>query len=107
MPIDDPIPMHFAYPFRWGPTRHAVVNEQDSPEEVADCVVCSALTPRGWRVDQPEFGITDPTFTAPIDVDLLMTEIDADEPRAQAVLDLTVGEEMTRDEFVANVRMAL
>jgi|SRR6187549_4174415 hypothetical protein len=107
MAEDDPTPMHFAYPFRWDTTGHAAVNDQDSVEDVADCVVCSALTPKGWRVDTPEFGITDPTFSAPVDVGQLLTEIDYDEPRAKPTLEPLVHEEITRDEFVANVRMAI
>ena len=104
---DDPTPVHFSYPFRWDQTGHAAVNEQDTSEDIADCVIASILTPRGWRVDSPEFGITDPTFAAPIDIGLMMTEIDYDEPRAKPTLEPIITEEMTRDEFVANVRMAI
>ena len=104
---DEPTPVHFAFPFRWDPTGHAAVNEQDSIEDVVDCVICSILTPYGWRVDEPEFGITDPTFSAPIDTGLLMTEVDRDEPRAKPILEPIIDEEITRDEFVANLRMAL
>jgi hypothetical protein len=107
MMADEPTPVHFAFPFRWDTTGHAAVNEQDSTEDVVDCVICSILTPYGWRVDEPEFGITDPTFSAPVDTGLLMTEIDRDEPRAKPTLEPLIHEEMTRDEFVANVRMAI
>jgi hypothetical protein len=105
---DEPIPTHFAYPFRWDTMRHAAVNEQDSQEDVVDSVICSVMTPRGWRADTPEFGVTDLTFGAPVDVDLLMSEIDADEPRASPILQaVDIGEDVTRDEFVATIRMAL
>lgn len=104
----DPIPTHFALPFRWSTLHHAVENVQDSPEDVADCVVATVLTPVGWRADQSEFGITDPTFSSPVNTDLLMAEVDEDEPRARPSLaEITTSEDMTRDEFVANVRMAL
>jgi hypothetical protein len=105
---DEPIPMHFAYPFRWDTTGHAAVNEQDSQEDVVDCVICTILTPRGWRADSPHFGISDPTFGAPVEVDLLMGEIESDEPRASPILQsVEFGEDVTRDEFVATIRMAL
>jgi hypothetical protein len=105
---DEPIPTHFALPFRWSTLHHAVENVQDSPEDVADCVVAAVLTPLGWRAEQTEFGITDPTFASPVDIEQLISEIEIDEPRARAVLQpIETSEDMTRDEFVANVRVAL
>ena len=80
---DEPIPTHFALPFRWGTLGHAVVNVQDSSEDVADCVVAIVLTPIGWRAEHTDFGITDPAFTAPVNADHLVAEIDDDEPRAR------------------------
>lgn len=108
MAEEDPIPTHFALPFRWGTLHHAIENVQDSPEDVADCVVACVLTPIGWRADQPEFGVTDTTFAAPVNMSQLVAEIDANEPRSRALIEnVSTREDMTRDEFVANLRVAL
>lgn len=107
MAEEDPIPMHFSLPFRWGSMHHAVENVQDSPDDVADCVVAIVLTPVGWRADQPDFGVTDTTFGAPILTGQMLAEIDENEPRARPLIETIPDEDMTRDEFVANLRVAL
>ena len=40
----------------------ADVVEQDSVEEVVQCVTAIINTPVGFREDQPEYGMEDPTF---------------------------------------------
>jgi phage baseplate assembly protein W len=52
---------HFALPFRVENGR-AVVNEQDTADDVVSCVVAIMLCPTGYRAELPEFGIDDPTF---------------------------------------------
>lgn len=49
-------------PFRLdGGTTPAVV-EQDTPEEIAGCVLAIVLTPQGSRIELPDFGVPDSTF---------------------------------------------
>jgi phage baseplate assembly protein W len=78
---------HFAYPFRLerhGPGSQPVVVEQDSLDDVLNCVEIAMLTQIGERVDMPSFGIDDPTFQQqPIDVNLIGNQVAAHEPRAE------------------------
>lgn len=77
---------HFSLPFRFTP--QAAVSEQDSIDEITDCVLAVLSCPLGFRVDLPEFGIADPVFSTPaVDVDELRTAVDGWEPRAQTVFD--------------------
>lgn len=52
---------HLAFPFDLS-AGSAAVTEQDSLDEIVDCVEVILRTPRGQRVDQPDFGLADPTF---------------------------------------------
>lgn len=50
-------------PFRLSRTgQQAAVIEQDSVDEVAQCVEAVLRTPEGTRLEEPEFGIVDLTF---------------------------------------------
>lgn len=74
---------HFALPFRFENGR-AVVNEQDSVEDVAACVEAVLRTRPGERDDLPTFGVPDPTFSqAPLSTDALVRQVQAWEPRAE------------------------
>lgn len=82
---------HFALPFRFqthlGQAR-AVVNEQDSYEEIADCVQAVLSYERGTRVELPEFGIRDQTFRqGGVDKEEIERVISQWEPRADAVIE--------------------
>ncbi len=78
---------HFSYPFRFSPSR-AAVSEQDSLDEIADCVLVTILCPLGFRVELPEFGLNDPTFSTPgTDLEQLRSTVEFWEPRATAVFD--------------------
>ena len=78
---------HFSYPFRFT-TPQAAVTEQDSLDEIADCVLVTLLCPAGFRVELPEFGVPDLTFTQqPVDIDTLREAVDFWEPRALATFD--------------------
>jgi hypothetical protein len=77
---------HFSYPFRFA-SPSAAVSEQDSLDEIADCVLSVLLCPSGFRVELPTFGLVDPTFAVPSpDLDQIRDVVDAWEPRAAAVL---------------------
>lgn len=80
---------HIAVPFTI--TRDGVATvEQDTPQEIANCVYNICVCPRGYRDDQPSFGIPDPTFgPVPVDVGAIESAIEEWEPRA----DLTIHEQ--------------
>jgi hypothetical protein len=78
---------HFDIPFRLAGSSIAVV-EQDSIEDVTDCVVVIASTPVGWRDEAPTFGIPDEALIRqPLDVAELGRNIGTQEPRALLILD--------------------
>lgn len=75
---------HFALPFRVaGGT--VVVNEQDSADEIADCVLAIASYTIGSRPEKPDFGVEDQAFRqGGADAAALAAAIDRWEPRARA-----------------------
>jgi phage baseplate assembly protein W len=78
---------HFALPFRVANGR-AVVNDQDTSDDVVTCVVAVMLCPTGYRAELPEFGIDDPTFReGGPDQEAIATAIQRWEPRADALLE--------------------
>lgn len=77
---------HFSLPFRFA-SPAAAVTEQDSVDEIADCVLAILLCPLGYRVELPEFGLPDVVFSSPqVDLGSLRTAIEAWEPRAAVTL---------------------
>jgi phage baseplate assembly protein W len=95
---------HFSLPFRFA-TPQAAVNEQDSLEEIADCVLAILLCPTGFRVELPTFGIADPTFATPrVDTETLRVSIETWEPRAGVVLDERPD---ALDQLIDNVEVLL
>lgn len=48
---------HFTFPFQFGS-----YNEQDSLEDVTACVAALFTCPVGFRVEEPQFGISDQAF---------------------------------------------
>ena len=72
---------HFAIPFQFAGAQAAVV-EQDSVDEIAYCAYTVLTCPLGFRVDLPEFGLPDPTFTQPVDTELIRETVEEWEPRA-------------------------
>ena len=57
---------HFSLPFRFGGIRGcAFVNEEDSAEDISDCVKGIIAYPVGTRDDLPDFGIPDLVFSNP------------------------------------------
>lgn len=90
---------HFAFPFRFaGPNNAAVVNEQDTIDDIIDSVKVLLAYPIGSRADDPDFGIPDILFKqkAPEAVMALHDAILRHEPRA----DLVITEESTLDDYV-------
>lgn len=81
---------HFDVPFRlWndgGLTVPRVV-EQDSTDDVVNCVEAAIRTQRGQRLDEPTFGIVEPTFQSlPLNTMDLIGQISTHEERASIVM---------------------
>lgn len=82
MPIAPLIPK-LSIPPRLQNGRLAVC-EQDSQENVAACVYAVLSYEEGQRIEDPDFGIEDPTFEQlPVDVEEWMEKIGIYEPRAE------------------------
>lgn len=79
---------HFDYPFRFSTaSAHAVEVEQDSVEDIIDCIQTSLLTNKGDRIELPEFGISNPLFELqPLNLDDLYADVTDQEPRALVIL---------------------
>jgi len=66
--------------------------EQDTDAEVADAIRVLVSFMRGDRIEDPEFGVDDPSFqTQPIDTDDIYSAIHEYEPRAQ--VDITTHDQ--------------
>ena len=78
---------HLSFPLRVEGGKVASV-EQDSPEEIRNCVLASLNTFVGSRIDAPEYGIVDETFkrqTTNPSVDTYLRAVEEDEPRAHVL----------------------
>jgi len=95
---------HFGLPFRIEYGR-AVVNEQDTTDDVLACVLAILLCPTGYRAELPEFGIDDQTFheNGP-DEESIALSIARWEPRADTLI---TGERDRVDELVYYVAVRL
>jgi phage baseplate assembly protein W len=77
---------HFSLPLRYV-NGSAQVNEQDSIDDVVDCVFAIAVTNPGDRDELPDFGLLDMTFDqTPLPIDAVVTQITQWEPRAQLAI---------------------
>ncbi len=71
--------------------------EQDSDDEVAACVYAVVATPLMSRVEEPMFGVEDPTFeTLPLNVTEWIDQIARFEPRAEVATVQDIERELTR-----------
>jgi phage baseplate assembly protein W len=94
MAIETP---HFSFPFRVSATGTKVrVVEQDTDDEIMDCVEVVISTEPGERLDLPDFGVPDQTFQqGGVDMQVVINSIRRNEPRAnidveaQRIADLT------------------
>jgi phage baseplate assembly protein W len=76
----------FALPLKYV-NGSALVNEQDSLDDIAACVYSICKTDPGDRDELPDFGLLDPTFDQePLPVSAMQTQIEQWEPRAQVLI---------------------
>jgi phage baseplate assembly protein W len=92
---------HLAYPLRYEQGT-PVTNEQDTPDDIVDCVTALLACPLYHRIEQPDFGLADQAFAEP---GANLTEIKAAiarwEPRAKA----TAEHAPTEAALLDNVRI--
>lgn len=87
---------HFSLPFRIVGAA-AAVSEQDSVEEIVDCVQAIARCPQGHRVELPDFGVPDQTFRqGGADTTLVQAALARWEPRASAIATAEVEAAVSR-----------
>jgi phage baseplate assembly protein W len=95
---------HFDLPFRFNAGKAAVV-EQDSLDDVVNCVEAAVRTENGSRKELPTFGVREMTFEPqPVDTAGMMAHIMEHEPRAEL---FTEQHPSVFDQFVAEVRLEI
>jgi hypothetical protein len=78
---------HFGYPFKFGVDRHVAVVEQDTIEDVCNCLAVAFLTENGFRPEVPTFGVPWQVFeTQPLDLEMLIGEVQEWEDRAEMIM---------------------
>jgi hypothetical protein len=95
---------HFDMPFRFGTGgAHAAVVEQNTGDDVTNCVEACLRTTRGTRMFVPNFGITDPLFAIKqspfLAIEQMQAEVQENEPRASTQF-TDVG---SLDAMIANI----
>lgn len=96
---------HFRYPFKFGSgvDKHALVNEQDSEDDVMACVLAVVKTQRGWRDDLPDFGLVPTLFAEqPLKIADIQAALDQWEERAAY---LVTAQEHFKERLAAIIRI--
>jgi hypothetical protein len=97
MPIEIP---HFSFPFNIAGNK-VVESEQDSLDDVTNCVRAIILTPEDFRTDIDDFGVNDMTFeNHPLPSEGILQDIVLQEPRAALLVDARPS---IIDELIAEV----
>lgn len=93
---------HFLFPFQLNGDAFAVI-EQDTPQEIQQCVEILLLTPTGSRLVLPDYGTPETLYTQlPVNTAAILSKLNNWEPRAQVNLQETVD---TIDEMVSYIRV--
>jgi hypothetical protein len=79
---------HFAFPMRRAPNGSIATVEQETVDEIEACVLAIVYTRAGDLDDQPDFGLSDYTFTQqPISRDQVIEEVLRTEERATLLVE--------------------
>jgi phage baseplate assembly protein W len=79
---------HFAFPMRRAPNGSVAVVEQETVDEIEACVLAILHTRAGELDDQPDFGISEYTFTQqPISREQVAEEVLRTEERASLLVE--------------------
>lgn len=97
---------HFSFPFRLDASGSIATLEQDTWQDVAQCVQVLLTTREGDRIELPTYGVPDPVFKTLDSVDSgdLLSRIGQWEKRAAATLDITAD---SMDEMIQHIRVNL
>jgi phage baseplate assembly protein W len=80
---------HFGLPFRFSRSS-AVVAEQDTIDDIANCVEAILLTHIGWRDEVPGFGVPELAFRLPSSrsgrIETINALVSDQEPRASILM---------------------
>lgn len=93
-----PLTPHFSIPFEVSGGAPLEV-EQDTPQEVSNCVDAVLHTPEGTWIDEPEFGVPDETFAQQVpnpDAVVYTAAVERWEPRSSVTGEATVEEAIER-----------
>lgn len=82
---------HLAVPFQFGGDGTAAVVQQDSTDDIAQCVAVLCATTVGQRIELPAYGIPDQTFSRNTDAAAITSAINTWEPRAKVAVTATPG----------------
>lgn len=95
---------HFAVPLRLDRTGRFATVEQDSPDEIAQCVAACLATPEGSRVEAPDYGSPRTDFHVGNLADLVAAVAEW-EPRAD--IDVTVVEGLGSSTTAVDIAVAV
>lgn len=89
---------HFKFPFSFTPDGARVqVTEQDSDDEVMDCLEVLLLTEQGERIELPDYGIQEQDFRLNgIDAVAVTNSVHQWEPRASILLETSPIEDLVQ-----------
>jgi hypothetical protein len=95
---------HFNYPFMFGTQggdHHAGVVEQDTLDDVINCIIVSILVETGTRVEIPTFGVPGQVFELqPLNLDLIVRSVELWEMRAEQIMTQNVD---NKDPLIAQL----
>lgn len=88
------MPTHFDYPFIFSAqNKHANEVEQDSIDDIANCVTVALATEVGSRPEIPTFGTPDQVFSLlPLSLGQLLQAVETSEPRASVLLSQSISQ---------------
>ena len=92
---------HLKFPLQLNGSSFAVV-DQDSADDIVQCVEVLVGTTRGQRMELPEYGVADPTFADVIDVQDVINAVAEWEPRATVEADSSID---TVDQYLNHIRV--
>lgn len=93
---------HFDFPFRIANGK-VVEREQDSLDDIANCVRAILVTSDDFRTDIDDFGLSDMTFNKqPLAAQSIVQDIAVQEPRVSLLIDIRPS---VIDELIAEVTL--
>lgn len=103
---DDITVPHLAFPLRQAADGGLAVVEQDTIDDVRQCVHVLLRTPIGARPLAPAVGVDDPTFSSGVDGDELAARLEDQEPRATVSVSASVVDDTGGQEIEIDVALA-